>query len=180
MFYANHSSFAPRKVTCDAHSYYTTAAVVDRAFAIDWSRCNSERFRHFVAGFDDDGLRGVDIELAELREAGEFLRVGTVGGAVLAVELREARRAQHVAGAVIGRLLRLERALHLNGIYWHGRPIGVKSDNYLVPTLTNFIKIFTNLTGILQSLTSARDFRKKDVIALFLLLLFQKTYSYEK
>ena len=27
--------------------------------------------------------------LAELREAGEFLRVGTVGGAVLAIELRE-------------------------------------------------------------------------------------------
>jgi|TARA_B110001469_G_C9436726_1_gene221513 hypothetical protein len=41
-----------------------------RAFEIDWSRCNTERFRNFVRREDDASGDGeLDAELAELKTA---------------------------------------------------------------------------------------------------------------
>ena len=45
-------------------------ALMKRAFEIDWSRCNTERFRHFVGREDDAAGDGeLDAELGELKTA---------------------------------------------------------------------------------------------------------------
>lgn len=45
-------------------------ALMRRAFEIDWSRCNTERFRNFVRREDDASGDGeLDAELAELKTA---------------------------------------------------------------------------------------------------------------
>eukprot|EP00966_Prymnesium_polylepis_P101569 2352299-Prymnesium_polylepis.1 len=35
---------------------------------IDWARCNTERFRKFLGKEDDDGAKGLDKEINEVRE----------------------------------------------------------------------------------------------------------------
>ena len=54
-------------------TYYLTNlgdALMKRAFEIDWSRCNTERFRHFVGREDDAAGDGeLDAELGELKTA---------------------------------------------------------------------------------------------------------------
>jgi hypothetical protein len=63
------SIFAPRKRTCDARAYYTTRAVLERGFALDWGRCVSARFQRLVAREDDGGVLGLADELQEVRAA---------------------------------------------------------------------------------------------------------------
>ena len=63
-----HSPFAPRKHHSDGHAFFTTPRVRSRAFQIDWSRCNNERFRYLIAREDNEGRAGVDFEMAEIRE----------------------------------------------------------------------------------------------------------------
>jgi len=59
--------WAPRKRDSDARSFYSSGRVFGRAFAVDWSRCNTERFRGMVAKDDDGGAAQGDTELAEVR-----------------------------------------------------------------------------------------------------------------
>jgi len=62
------SIFAPRKQESDGRSFFTPDSLTARAFDIDWSRLNSERFRNFIGKEDDDGIEGVDDEMAEVKE----------------------------------------------------------------------------------------------------------------
>ena len=64
------SVFAPRRSHSDAHSFYNTSQVRSRAFQIDWSRCNTDRFRRLIAREDHEGLglAGVDAEIGKIRE----------------------------------------------------------------------------------------------------------------
>jgi len=62
------SVFAPRKAHSDAHSFYSSERLTLRAFVIDWSRCNNERFRYLISDTDDGGNAGVDIEVGEVRD----------------------------------------------------------------------------------------------------------------
>ena len=64
----NSSIFALRKRVSDGHSYYTPPSLVNRAFHIDWSRCNTPRFRGLVGLEDDGGLGTIDVEMIEIRE----------------------------------------------------------------------------------------------------------------
>lgn len=61
------SLFAPRRKTCDARAYFTTADVLLRGFELDWERCNSARFQRLVMYEDDDGELGLGAELTEVR-----------------------------------------------------------------------------------------------------------------
>ena len=65
------SIFKERKHDSDSRSYRCRGpALMQRAFEIDWSRCNTERFRNFVSREDDaTGDGELDAELAELKTA---------------------------------------------------------------------------------------------------------------
>lgn len=69
-FDLDESVFALRKKTCDARSYYCAGPKVTlRAFEIDWSRCNTERFRNFIGREDDSSsAQEYDTELAEVKQ----------------------------------------------------------------------------------------------------------------
>ena len=63
------SIFAPRKRTSDSRAYMgNNPKVSRRAFEIDWSRANQERFRKLIASSDDGGFEGSDTELKEVKE----------------------------------------------------------------------------------------------------------------
>ena len=61
------SIFSSRKKNSDAHSFFTTDQILHRCFAIDWSRCNTPRFRALIAKEDDGGILGANVELVEVR-----------------------------------------------------------------------------------------------------------------
>ena len=69
-FDLDESIFSLRKKTADARSYYCAGPkVAQRAFEIDWSRCNTERFRYFIQKEDDSKTaQDADCELAEVKE----------------------------------------------------------------------------------------------------------------
>jgi hypothetical protein len=62
------SIFADRKKVSDGHSFFQTVQITERAFNVDWSRCNTPRFRMLIAKEDDGGLETVDIEINEIRD----------------------------------------------------------------------------------------------------------------
>lgn len=66
------SLFAPRKKYTDAHSYWNSSKTTQRAFDIDWTRLNQERFRVLIDREDDiggdDEMREVRSVLLEHRE----------------------------------------------------------------------------------------------------------------
>ena len=64
----NTSVFASRKTTSDGRSFFSGPRITGRAFEIDWSRMNQERFRRLVAHEDDGGQFGADSELAEIKD----------------------------------------------------------------------------------------------------------------
>ena len=74
------SMFSQRKKLSNSHSFYTTPQIIGRAFQIDWSRCNTPRFRALIAQEDDDGMSGTDIEVSEIRAAMEEFQ-GLIYGA---------------------------------------------------------------------------------------------------
>jgi len=63
------SVFAERRTQSDGHSFFTTSKITERAFQIDWSRCNSPHFRQLIGKEDNEGLLHADIELGEIRDA---------------------------------------------------------------------------------------------------------------
>ena len=68
-FILEKSIFAPRAKLSDGHSFYTPRSITQRAFNIDWSRCNTPHFRQLIAREDDGGFVTADIELTEVRDA---------------------------------------------------------------------------------------------------------------
>jgi hypothetical protein len=62
------SIFGSRKLDSDGRSFYTPPTLTERAFEIDWSRLNSERFRSFLEKADGANIDGVDSEMQEVKE----------------------------------------------------------------------------------------------------------------
>jgi len=65
------SIFAPRKQTSDGHSLWTTKRLLSRAFEIDWSRCNNERFRVYISDYQralGGGRERVDVVMKEIKD----------------------------------------------------------------------------------------------------------------